>query len=67
MNYAKEFEVHAAECAKLAITAPTLALREQYAELSKVWAELARERMEQVSIDSARARCTNAAKPQIIP
>lgn len=42
----KEFQDHADECARLAATAPTASLREQYAELSKVWAELAQERMQ---------------------
>jgi hypothetical protein len=39
-----ELQNHAEECAKLAVSAPTAALREQYAELSKVWAELQRVR-----------------------
>ena len=42
----KEFQHHAEECAALAAKAPTDSLRRQYAELSKVWAELASERME---------------------
>jgi hypothetical protein len=41
----KELQEHSEECAKLAISAPTAALREQYAELSKVWAGLAAQHM----------------------
>jgi hypothetical protein len=36
----ENYERRAVECAKLAQTAPTAEFRQQYVELSKVWAEL---------------------------
>jgi len=48
MDGVKELQNRAEECAKLAESAPTVALRQQYAELSKVWKNLAA-RMEAVS------------------
>ena len=39
-----EYERRAADCARLAKKAPTLELRKQYEELSKVWTDLARMR-----------------------
>lgn len=43
---AADFERRAAECAQRSLGAPTPELKEQYAELSKAWARLAKERRE---------------------
>jgi len=55
----KEFQHHAEERAALAAKSPTDSLRRQYAELSKVWAELASERMKMTE----HSPCQGCSRP----
>jgi len=44
MDVLEELRRRIDECAKLVVLAPTAALRQQYAELTKAWEDLLRDR-----------------------